>query len=128
MKLGTMAAIAALAVAMTLGAKVTPADAGNKAKKQAHHQGSNAKHADGAREAKKRRGYGHVRYAPGLTTDKLETLEKKLRGQKDLKHFHKNVERQLERSREKKKTLGLKESDMEKLIIGVEAVKGLTTH
>jgi len=63
MKLGTITAMAALAVAMTLGANVTPADAGQK--------GKHANHGNSA---------GKVHIDPKVSSDKLRALSHKLKG------------------------------------------------
>ena len=62
MKLGTLAAAAALAMAMTLGGSVTPADAG---KKNRAHQGTSS---------------GKVHIDSKVSTKNLRALEKKLHG------------------------------------------------
>ncbi len=81
MKLGTMAAIAALATAMTLGTNVTPADAGKKARMQAHQGGSSGQvHIDSKVSSKNLRAVskqlkGHQKKA---VMDEIDRRERKL--------------------------------------------------
>jgi hypothetical protein len=78
MKVGMIATIAALAAAMTLGANVSPADAGDKGKNHAHQQGSGKVHFRLNKDPHKAR----------VTTKNLELLEKQFRGNKLTKRQH----------------------------------------
>jgi hypothetical protein len=77
MKLGTLIAIAALAMAMTLGGAVTPADAGDK-KKRAHQQGAGKVHFRLDKDPRKAR----------TTLRNLQSLEDQFRGNKLTKRQH----------------------------------------
>jgi hypothetical protein len=71
MKLGTLTAIAALAMATTLGSAVTPADAGKKGR-QAHQQGSKKVHIRLNKHESPDKAH--------VTTRNLEKLQRKLEG------------------------------------------------